>query len=56
MVKDELKFAFEESSFNFSTDDLVDHCFKRDDNSFPLFYNLLSFGELINDSNINVNK
>ncbi len=52
MIENDLKFNFEENDFKFSKEDIVEHCFKKDANSIPTFYNLLSFGDLIENTTV----
>ena len=54
MNKDDLRFSFDDFNYHFETEDIVDTCFKQDDNSLILFYNLLSFGDIVKDSNYDV--
>lgn len=52
MNNDELEVTFEKGEYKFYTDNIIDFAYKLDENIQPPSYNLLAFGDMIPDYEI----
>jgi hypothetical protein len=46
-LADDLKFKFESEKFNLEIEDIMDHCYKIDENVMPCVYKLLDLEAII---------